>query len=191
MFALLRYSFGTGDVDPNADYADRPALSPADYLPHRHSGSLAVCAGMLLLPAFLPMLLNILLVWLHPVGLPKRWVPLSLAADAWVFFSTPTCFAPKIQLPLDEGLSMTLIEALLRKNLPLRGSVIVAGAAWARSSYCSCSVLRPTCCRGEQPAPGGPAGKTGLPPHYWRCKRGRKVKAVYGEPKARGEQTGK
>ena len=61
-----------------------------------------------------------------PAGLSKRLVLLSLAADAWVFFITATYFVPKIQLPLDKGFSLPLIEEFLRNNFPIRGSVIVA-----------------------------------------------------------------
>lgn len=51
MFALLFYSSGTGGVDAD--------LSPADWLPFRHTGSKAVFLGIFLVPAFLPILLKI------------------------------------------------------------------------------------------------------------------------------------
>ena len=126
VFALLFYSFGTGDVDANVDYAFWPAIGPADWLLFRHAGSLSIFVGLFLLPAFLPILLKIPLIWLRPPGLPKLLVLLSLAADGWVFFITATYFVPRIQLPLDKGYSLPLIEALLRNNFPLRGSVILA-----------------------------------------------------------------
>ena len=126
VFALLFYSAGTGDVDSNVDYAYWPVIGAADWLPYRHSGSLVIFVGVFLLPAFLSILLKIPLIWLRPAGLSKRWVLLSLATDVWVFFITATYFVPKIQLPLDKGFSLPLIEALLRNNFLLRGSVIVA-----------------------------------------------------------------
>lgn len=126
VFALLFYSFGSGDVDANVDYAYWPAIGATDWLPYRHSGSLAIFVGLFLVPAFLPILLKIPLIWLRPAGLPRWGVLLSLAADGWVFFITATYFVPKLQLPLDKGFSRPLIEELLRTNFPLRGSVIVA-----------------------------------------------------------------
>ena len=126
VFALLFYSAGTGDVDGNVDYFFWPAISPADWLPFRQSGSFAVFAGVFLLPGFLPLLLKIPLIWLRPAGLPKWLVLLSLATDAWMFFITAIYFVPKLQLPLDKGFSRPLIEELLRNNFLLRGSVILA-----------------------------------------------------------------
>ncbi len=126
VFALLFYSAGTGDIDGNVDYFLLPAISPTDWLPFRLSGSMAVFAGVFLLPGFLPLLLKIPLIWRRPAGLPKGLVLLSLAADAWMFFITATYFVPKLQLPLDKGFSRPLIEELLRNNFLLRGSVILA-----------------------------------------------------------------
>lgn len=125
VFALLFYSFGTSDVDASVDYAYWPAIGPADWLPYRHSGSIAIFLGIFLIPAFLPILLKIPLVWVRPPGLGKGLVLLSLAADVWVFYITATYFVPKIQLPLDKSYSLTLVEALLRNNFPLRGGVIL------------------------------------------------------------------
>ncbi len=126
VFALLFYSAGTGDIDGNVDYFLWPAISPADWLPFRLSGSMAVFAGVFLVPGFLPLLLKIPLIWRRPAGLPKGLVLLSLAADAWIFFITATYFVPKLQLQLDKGFSRPLIEELLRNNFLLRGSVILA-----------------------------------------------------------------
>lgn len=126
VFALLFYSFGTSDLDSNVDYTYWPAIGPADWLAYRHTGSLAIFLGVFLIPAFLPILLKIPLIWLRPQGLPRGLVLLSLAADAWVFYITATYFVPKIQLPLDKGFSLPLINELLHNNFPLRGSVIVA-----------------------------------------------------------------
>ena len=125
VFALLFYSFGTSDIDSNVDYAYWPAIGPADWLPYRHSGSLAIFVGLFLLPAFLPILLKIPLIWVRPQGLPRGLVLLSLAADVWVFYITATYFVPKIQLPLDKGFSLPLINELLHNNFLLRGSVIL------------------------------------------------------------------
>jgi len=127
VFALLFYSFGSSDVEANVDYAFWPAIGAADWLPHRHAGATtAVFVGIFLLPAFLPILLKIPLIWLRPAGLPRWGVLLSLAADVWVFYITATYFVPKLQLPLDKGFSLPLIEELMHNNFPLRGSVILA-----------------------------------------------------------------
>lgn len=82
VLALLFYSFGSSDVDANVDYAYWTAIGPADWLPYRHSGSLAIFVGVFLLPGFLPILLKIPLIWLRPAGLSKWLVLLSLAGDA-------------------------------------------------------------------------------------------------------------
>ena len=126
VFALLFYSFGSGDVDANVDYAYWPFIGATDWLPYRHSGSPAIFLGVFLIPAFLPILLKIPLIWLRPPGLPKGLVLLSLAADVWVFYITATYFVPKIQLPLDKAYSLPLINELLHHNFPMRGSVILA-----------------------------------------------------------------
>ena len=126
VFALLFYSFGSSDVDAQVDYAYWPSIGPTDWLAYRHSGGLAIFLGVFLIPAFLPILLKIPLVWLRPPGLPRWGVLLSLAADVWVFFITATYFVPKLQLPLDKAFSLPLIEELLHNNFALRGSVILA-----------------------------------------------------------------
>jgi len=126
VFALLFYSFGSSGVEADVDYAFWPFIGAADWLPYRHSGSLGIFVGLFLLPAFLPILLKLPLIWLRPPGLAKGWVLLSLAADVWVFYITATYFVPKLQLPLDKGFSRLLIEELLRNNFLLRGSVILA-----------------------------------------------------------------
>ena len=126
VFALLFYSFGTGDVDSNVDYAYWPFIEATDWLPYRHSGSLVIFLGVFLIPDFLPILLKIPLIWVRPQGLPQGLVLLSLATDVWVFYITATYFVPKIQLPLDKGFSLPLITELLHNNFPLRGSVILA-----------------------------------------------------------------
>ena len=126
VFALLFYSFGSSDTEAQVDYAYWPAIGATDWLPYRHSGSLAIFLGVFLIPAFLPILLKIPLIWVRPQGLPRGLVLLSLAADVWVFYITATYFVPKIQLPLDKGFSLPLITELLHNNFPLRGSVILA-----------------------------------------------------------------
>ncbi len=126
VFALLFYSFGSSDTEAQVDYAYWPFIGAADWLPYRHAGSLGIFLGIFLIPAFLPILLKIPLIWLRPPGLSKGLVLLSLAADVWVFYITATYFVPHIQVPLDKGYSLPLITEFLHNNFPMRGSVILA-----------------------------------------------------------------
>ena len=126
VFALLFYSAGTADMDGNVGFYLWPAIGAVDWLPFRQSGSLAIFAGVFLLPGFLPLLLHIPLIWLRPAGLPRWGVLLLLATYAWVFFITATYFVPKLQLPLDKGFSRPLIEELLRNDFRLRGAMFTA-----------------------------------------------------------------
>ena len=126
VFALLFYSAGTSDMDGNVGFYLWPAIGAVDWLPFRQSGSLAIFAGVFLLPGFLPLLLHIPLIWLRPAGLPRWGGLLLLATYAWVFFITATYFVPKLQLPLDKGFSRPLIEELLRNDFRLRGAMFTA-----------------------------------------------------------------
>jgi len=120
---LTFYSTGTGYVESFVNYPFWGSVGAKDWLPLRFSGSEARFLGIFLIPAFLPSLLVIPLFWLRPKPIPVYFVIIFWLAQVWLFVVTAVYFVPKIQLPLNKGYSLKLIEDLNKYDFLLRGSV--------------------------------------------------------------------
>ncbi len=95
-------------------------VSFADWLHYRFSG--VKFYQTFLIPAFLPFLLIIPLIWLCPKAIPKWFTVIFLLVQVSTFISTSTYFVPKIQLPLNNSFSLKLIEDLNQYDFMLRGT---------------------------------------------------------------------
>ena len=122
VFALTFYSMGTGYVEGFINYQWWGSVGKADWLPVRFSGSTARFLGVFLIPAFFPFLLIIPLIWLKPKAIPRSFTIIFWLAQLWIFIVTSIYFVPKIQLPLNNGYSLKLIEDLDKYDFILRGT---------------------------------------------------------------------
>ncbi|CAN5885414.1 hypothetical protein BH11BAC4_BH11BAC4_23220 [soil metagenome] len=122
VFILTFYTAGTGYVEGLVNYKFWGSVGNADWLPLRFSGSSARFMGTFLIPAFLPFLLIIPLIWLRPKPVPRYFTFIFFAAQLWIFIVTAVYFVPKIQLPLNNAYSLKLIEDLNKYDFILRGT---------------------------------------------------------------------
>ena len=120
IFALNFYTLGSNAIEAGVNYAYWGAIGDADWLHYWFSGGKFF--QVFLIPAFLPFLLIIPMIWLRPRAIPRRFTVLFLLAEVSIFISTSTYFVPKIQLPLNHSFSLKLIEDLNQYDFMLRGT---------------------------------------------------------------------
>ena len=85
----------------------------------------AITLTLYFLPAYLPLFLCIAMFWRRPAGIPKWVVTVFLVTQLWILIITTFYFVPKIQIPLHTTYSPTIIENLLRNEIPLRSSAVL------------------------------------------------------------------
>jgi hypothetical protein len=120
VFALNFYTLGSNAIEAGVNYAYWGAIGDADWLHYRFSGGKFF--QVFLIPAFLPFLLIIPLIWLRPRAIPRWFTVIFLLAQVFIFITTSTYFVPKIQLPLNNSFSLKLIEDLNHYDFMLRGT---------------------------------------------------------------------
>jgi len=122
VFVLTFYTTGTGYAESFVNYKFWASVGKTDWLPLRFSGSTTRFMGIFLIPAFLPILLIIPLIWLRPKAISRSFTIIFWLAQLWIFIVTATYFVPKIQLPLNNSYSLQLIEDLNKYDFMLRGT---------------------------------------------------------------------
>lgn len=118
-FVLAFYTTGAGFIESFVNYPSWQLIGEAEFIAYHRFISPRVLL-LLVLPALLCTVFTIAMLWSRPVAIPAKAVWLSLALQAVVWISTATLQVP-IQLELgSNGLSIDLIERLIRTNLWLR-----------------------------------------------------------------------
>lgn len=133
IFVLTFYTLGTGYVESLVNYKCWGFVGQTDWLTFRLINSKPIFLGIFLIPAFLPFLLIIPFIWLHPKAIPRSFTLIFFLAQLWIFITTSIYFVPKLQLPLNNGFSSKLIEDLNKYDFVLRGTaglVLVFITAW-------------------------------------------------------------
>lgn len=118
-FVLVFYTTGAGFIESFVNYPSWPLIGDGEFLAYHRFISPRVLL-FLVLPAVLGTVFTIAMLWSRPASVPAWAVWLSIALQAVVWISTATIQVP-IQVELgSNGLSIELIERLVRTNLWLR-----------------------------------------------------------------------
>lgn len=118
-FALVFYGNGAGVMDSFVFYPSMRLIGQTEFVAFHRFASPRVLM-FLVAPALLGTVFTLLMLWFRPPAIPLWSVWLALALQAVIWISSATIQVP-IQLQLGaEGLSLPLIERLIKTNLWLR-----------------------------------------------------------------------
>lgn len=118
-FALVFYTTGAAFIESFVNYPSWPLIGESEFIAYHRFISPRVLM-LLVVPAVLGTVCNILMLWFRPQSIPRWSVWLSIALQAIVWISSAAIQIP-IQVQLSaKGLSMPLIERLIQTNLLLR-----------------------------------------------------------------------
>ena len=118
-FALVFYGTGAAFIEGFVNYTSWPLIGADEFIAYHQFISPRVLA-FLVAPLLFGTAFTILMLWSRPAAIPAWAVWAAIAAQAVVWASTVTIQVP-IQLQLsDQGMSVDLIERLIRTNFWLR-----------------------------------------------------------------------
>jgi hypothetical protein len=120
LFTLAFYTAGTDFVEKLLNYPSWLYVSENEWMSFRLAVKSIALVWIYLLPAFLPLLLLILMFWFRPVTIKKQTVVIYLGLYLFISIITSIYFVPKLQIPLDKTYSRILIEQLTKMDFPLR-----------------------------------------------------------------------
>lgn len=120
-FALVFYLVGSDYVEKFINYPVWAVIGQKDWLSFRTAVPAVQLLLIYVIPAFVPILLLLLMIWWRPQGVNRALIFLALLPELWAFVVTGNYFVPQIQGPLSKAYSLSLIEELMRNDFPLRG----------------------------------------------------------------------
>ena len=115
---LTFYVFGGGMVTSLVDYRIWKFVGPNEF-PKFHQADNTYIITVFVIFFFLSFVPQILLFWFRPPIIPKWMIVLALFFNLIMLISSITIQIP-IQMKLDEGFSMQLIERLIATDLTFR-----------------------------------------------------------------------
>jgi len=115
---LTFYVFGGGMVTSLVGYRTWKLVGPEEF-PKFHQADNTHVIPVFVIFFFLSFIPQILLFWFRPAIIPKWMVWLALFLNLTMLISSVTIQIP-IQMKLDEGFSMELIERLITTDLTFR-----------------------------------------------------------------------
>ena len=121
--ALIFYLAGGDYADKFINYFIWEIVGQKDWVAYRNVETPFVL--FYVLPAFLPIIFLILMIWKRPKSIPRFSVFVCLFIELFVLFVTGSYFVPKIQAPLTQIYSVDLIQELMKNDFPLRGIPLI------------------------------------------------------------------
>ena len=120
LFVLAFYTAGTDFIEKLLNYPLWLKVSDHEWLSFRQAAKSTALIWVYLIPAFLPFIILICMFWFRPAKIKKQSVLIYFGLYLLIVITTFTYFVPKLQMPLDKTYSNTLIEQLIKMDLPLR-----------------------------------------------------------------------
>ena len=120
LISLAFYTAGSDFVEKLINYPLWLTVGIKEWLIFRRGGNLFSFILVYLLPAFLPLLLIMLMFWFRPKSIKQKFIFLYLGLYLFISVISSTYFVPKIQFQLNTAYSITLIKELIKMDFPLR-----------------------------------------------------------------------
>ena len=131
VFALAFFTAGSDSTEKILNYPLWLKVSESEWLSFRQAVQTKAFLWVYLLPAFLPLLLLLLMIWFRPTSIKRKYIFLYLGLYVFISAISSAYFVPKLQLQLNKAYSITLIEELIKMDFPLRflPSLLIYGLA--------------------------------------------------------------
>ena len=120
VFALSFFTAGSNAIEVLLNYPSWLKVGANEWLIFRRGGHLFSFILVYLLPAYLPLLFLLLMIWFRPTPIKRKFIIMDLGVYIYIFAISATYFVPKIQLQLNKAHSTNLIEELIKNEFPLR-----------------------------------------------------------------------
>ena len=120
VFALAFFTAGSDFTEKILNYPLWLKVGENEWLAFRQAVHTSAFLWIYLLPAFLPLLLIILMFWLRPTSIKRKFIFLYLGLYVFISVITSVYFVPKLQMQLNKAYSIPLIEELIKNDFPLR-----------------------------------------------------------------------
>lgn len=120
VFALALFTAGSDFTEKILNYPLWLKVGENEWLTFREAVHTSAFLWVYLLPAFLPLLLLVLMIWIRPTPIKRKFVFIYLGLYVFISAISSAYFVPKLQLQLNKGYSTTLIEELIKMDFPLR-----------------------------------------------------------------------
>ena len=120
LLALAFYTAGTDFIEKLINYPLWLTIGAKDWMTFRQEGKLLPFLLVYILPSFLPLLLSVMMFWLKPNVIKLKYILLYFGLYLFISIVSAVYFVPKVQLQLNKGYSVSLINDLIRNDFPLR-----------------------------------------------------------------------
>lgn len=120
VFALSFFTAGSNLIEVLLNYPSWLKVSANEWLSYRQVVHTKAFLWVYLLPAFLPLLLLLLMIWLRPKPIKRKFILVDLGIYVYIFAVSATYFVPKLQMQLNKAYSTNLLNELLKNEFPLR-----------------------------------------------------------------------
>ncbi len=120
VFALAFFTAGSDFTEKFLNYPLWLKVGENDWLAFREAVHTKAFLWVYLLPAFLPLLLVVLMIWFKPTIIKVKYVVIYLGLYLFISIISGVYFVPKLQLKLNKAYSLTLIQELSKMDFPLR-----------------------------------------------------------------------
>lgn len=120
LLGLAFYTAGTDFIEKLINYPSWLTVGEHDWMIFRKDGNLLPFLLVYILPAFLPLVLSVMMFWLKPDIIKQKFIILYFGLYIFITVVSAVYFVPKVQFQLNKGYSVSLINNLIRNDFPLR-----------------------------------------------------------------------
>lgn len=120
VFSLAFFTAGSDFTEKILNYPLWLKVSTSEWMEFRQIVHTNAFLWIYLLPAFLPLLLIILMFWFKPKPIKRKFIFIYFGLYLFISVISSVYFVPKLQIQLNKAYSIKLIEELIKMDFPLR-----------------------------------------------------------------------